>query len=279
MLLTPFLVLATAGATVDDREIQEQWLIDIADTYNQQKYTAQINVDHIDWWGNYGQVVEVRLGKDSEGNTVLEGVLNPNHYLIELNKDGQKLFMSVEITPNFQGQGKAYLTGLAVTDRPASTGTAKLIFSKQNSDCHYTSPVSFMLSFKDIEEPTEQEEHLFKKFLTIFKNENKPNLKQETFKQEDNEMSQIQLDKLEETVVNLSRQLQSAVKSIADLGEKFIGNQPDENETTKPETEVKKLREEVLVVKNKLAELSEELPPKFSVDDHSGDNAETIKFI
>jgi len=61
----------------------------------------------------------------------LEAQLKPNDRLLQLNDQGQKLFSSIEITPNFAGSGKAYLTGLGVTDEPASLGTQELYFSKQ----------------------------------------------------------------------------------------------------------------------------------------------------
>src|SRR3546814_16550343 len=40
-----------------------------------------------------------------------------------------KLFTSCEIHPDFAGEGKAYLVGLAVTDMPASLGTEPLKFA------------------------------------------------------------------------------------------------------------------------------------------------------
>jgi hypothetical protein len=46
-----------------------------------------------------------------------------------MNKAGQKLYTSIEISPNFAGTNKAYLVGLAVTDSPASLGTEMLAFA------------------------------------------------------------------------------------------------------------------------------------------------------
>lgn len=39
--------IATAGDTTDGREIQENWIQEIAETYNPQTYGARINVEHI----------------------------------------------------------------------------------------------------------------------------------------------------------------------------------------------------------------------------------------
>lgn len=131
-LLTDFQVIGTAGETVDGRTIEEQWLKDMAEDYDLDIYQAQINADHERWYGNFGQVHEVRLGKNKEGATTLEARLHPNFRLIEMNRNGQRLFTSMEITPNFRGKGKAYLTGLAVTDDPASVGTSMLKFSNSS---------------------------------------------------------------------------------------------------------------------------------------------------
>ncbi|TVT90809.1 GPO family capsid scaffolding protein [Pseudomonas sp. RGB] len=127
--------VATSGTTADGREILPQELRDIAETYKPSKYTAVIWCDHERWGGSHGTVFAVRLleeGEDLEpGQIALEAQLKPNDRLLQLNDQGQKLFSSIEITPNFAGSGKAYLTGLGVTDEPASLGTQELYFSKQ----------------------------------------------------------------------------------------------------------------------------------------------------
>ncbi|SDY50833.1 GPO family capsid scaffolding protein [Pseudomonas salomonii] len=127
--------VATSGTTADGREILPQELRDIAETYKPSRYTAVIWCDHERWSGSHGTVFAVRLveeGEDLEpGQIALEAQLKPNDRLLQLNDQGQKLFSSIEITPNFAGSGKAYLTGLGVTDEPASLGTQELYFSKQ----------------------------------------------------------------------------------------------------------------------------------------------------
>ncbi|WP_207848763.1 MULTISPECIES: GPO family capsid scaffolding protein [unclassified Pseudomonas] len=133
--------VATSGPTVDGREIVPQELRDIAETYTPAKYTAVIWCDHERWPGSHGTVFAVRLveeGEDLEpGQIALEAQLKPNDRLLYLNDQGQKLFSSIEITPNFAGSGKAYLTGLAVTDAPASLGTQELYFSNRTSRAAY----------------------------------------------------------------------------------------------------------------------------------------------
>jgi hypothetical protein len=72
----------------------------------------------------------------------LEAQLKPNDKLLCLNDQGEKLFTSIEITPNFASSGKAYLSGLAVTDSPASLGTQELYFSRKTGEpVHYAASV------------------------------------------------------------------------------------------------------------------------------------------
>ncbi|MFJ2384581.1 GPO family capsid scaffolding protein [Pseudomonas protegens] len=133
--------VATSGLTADGREIPAQDLRDIAETYKPSFYTAVIWCDHERWPGSHGTVYAVRLveeGDDLEpGEIALEAQLKPNDQLLYLNDRGQKLFSSIEITPNFRGTGKAYLTGLGVTDEPASVGTQELYFSRRSSKASY----------------------------------------------------------------------------------------------------------------------------------------------
>lgn len=51
-----------------------------------------------------------------------------------MNKVKQKIYTSIEVDPNFAKTGEAYLTGLAVTDSPASLGTEVLKFAAGNPD-------------------------------------------------------------------------------------------------------------------------------------------------
>lgn len=133
--------VATSGITADGREILPQELRDIAETYKPSKYTAVIWCEHQRSEGSFGTVYAVRLveeGDDLEqGQIALEAQLKPNDRLLYLNDQGQKLFTSVEIWPNFAGSGKSYLTGLAVTDTPSSLGTQELYFSRRTNKATY----------------------------------------------------------------------------------------------------------------------------------------------
>ncbi|WP_416146232.1 GPO family capsid scaffolding protein [Pseudomonas alloputida] len=140
-LVTSWKRVATSGPTADGREIKAQDLRDCAETYSPSKYTAVIWNDSQRDIGAHGTVYSVRLiDNDPElakGQVALEVQMKPNARLLQLNRHGDKLFSSVEITPNFAGSGRAYMTGLSVTDEPTSLGTQELFFSRKANTATY----------------------------------------------------------------------------------------------------------------------------------------------
>ncbi|MBS7559385.1 GPO family capsid scaffolding protein [Pseudomonas sp. RC4D1] len=139
--------VAVSGPTADNREITVQELRDCADSYKLSVYTAVIWSEHERWPGSHGTVYALRLVEDDPelepGQVALEAQLKPNDKLLQLNDQGEKLFTSVEITPNFANSGRYYLTGLAVTDSPASLGTQELYFSRSARKGHRYARTSY----------------------------------------------------------------------------------------------------------------------------------------
>jgi len=123
--------VATSGKTADGRNIDPQDLRDMAEAYNPDTYTAVIWFEHIRYMGNFGSVTEVKAEDIDGGKVALFAKLAPNDRLLQLNKEAQKLFTSIEIQPQFADTGKPYLRGLAVTDDPSSLGTQPLHFSRR----------------------------------------------------------------------------------------------------------------------------------------------------
>lgn len=142
-LITGWIQVATSGATIDGRTIEAQDLRDMAETYSTATYTAVIRYEHMRYYGNFGDVVALKAEDQADGKVGLFAQLRPNLRLLELNKEGQALFTSVEIQPNFANTGKAYLNAMAVTDEPASLGTQRLHFSRRNApaDNYFAAPV------------------------------------------------------------------------------------------------------------------------------------------
>ncbi len=133
-LLTDWVTLGTAGPTIDGRTISAKALEQAAANYDPDTYTAVINADHMVWFGNFGTVAALRTMQNSKDNTILQGQLAPNFRLLAMNQSKQRQFLSMELHPEFADTGEAYLTGLAITDTPASLGTSQLNFNRSDAD-------------------------------------------------------------------------------------------------------------------------------------------------
>lgn len=162
LIKTIFLCVAVAGSTADGREILEQWLIDAAATYNRKTYTARIWPEHfrsLTPGGDFkaqGDVAALKTEMVDIGGEKRLGLfaqLEPLPSLVDMVRRGEKIFTSVEITPDFAGTGKAYLTGLAVTDSPASLGTDALMFAAQRFNTHVSDELEATLELEATTEP------------------------------------------------------------------------------------------------------------------------------
>lgn len=277
-LLTEFQTIGTAGETVDGRTIEEQWLTDIAEEYDTDIYQAQINADHERWYGNFGQVHEVRLGKNKEGATTLEARLHPNFRLIEMNRNGQRLFTSMEITPNFRGKGKAYLTGLAVTDDPASIGTSMLKFS--NASVKAT-PVEVQFT-----NPGEDNESasLLRRILSAVTGNKTEFQKNEGTQPEDQQGTDMTPEQFE-ALTEQNKQIISALGTVAEHLSKQEPEAPADDPDTDNGEAGTETNEEFAAVKAELDELKKEFntlknTPSGNQQDLSNDgDSEDIKFI
>lgn len=168
--------VAVSGPTADGREITVEELRDCADTYSLSRYTASIWSEHERWPGAHGTVFSVRLQDENDdpelesGQVALEVQLKPNDKLLRLNDQGEKLFSSVEITPNFANSGRFYLTGLAVTDSPASLGTQELFFSRgarKGHRYHKTSYFCSAIELSGLREGGQQQSELRRVFTAL----------------------------------------------------------------------------------------------------------------
>lgn len=133
--------VAVEGATTDGREIQRNWIQEMADQYDPNTYGARINCEHIKTFmpagdfGAYGDVLAAKAEEveiDGKTKLALFVQVQPTEGLIALNKARQKIYTSIEVMHEFADTGKAYLMGLAITDSPASLGTEALTFSAKH---------------------------------------------------------------------------------------------------------------------------------------------------
>lgn len=110
-----WVVVATEGATTDGRTIQRNWISEMAESYDPKNtYGARINLDHIKFsvylpeMANshcFGDVLAVKTEEREDGKLQLLAQLQPTDALIALNKEGQKVYTSVEIDTNFADTG------------------------------------------------------------------------------------------------------------------------------------------------------------------------------
>lgn len=215
-LTTDLVRIGRSGKTIDGREIDPQWLRDMAATYDPSVYTAMIWPDHLRVT-NFGKVLEL-AAEEADGAVTLLARLQPNaNYMLD-NRYGQHLFFSMELAQNFAGTGKTYLVGLGVTDSPASLGTDELKFSAR-----HTQPGTIFLPGETFSLPRHEEvPGWFTRFMEKFINSN-PN-------EEDEEpMDKAQFEAL-------TGKLDNMTADVAALKEKFeaLSAKPEEG-TAKPE--------------------------------------------
>jgi len=139
-----FFRVAVEGDTTDGRVIERGWIQQMAGSYNPSLYGARINLEHIRGilpdspFKAYGDVVAVKAEEvdiDGKKKLALFAQLEPTDALVSMvNNDKQKIYTSIEVSPNFAKTGGAYLVGLAVTDSPASLGTEKLSFAAKHPE-------------------------------------------------------------------------------------------------------------------------------------------------
>ena len=139
-----FFRIAVEGDATDGRVIESAWLQQMADSYNPNTYAARIWMEHIRSmlpdgpFRAYGDVTALKVDQveiNGQKKLALFAQIEPTDDLVNIvNVQKQKLYTSMELDTQFAGTGKAYLTGLGVTDSPASLGTERLAFSAKHPD-------------------------------------------------------------------------------------------------------------------------------------------------
>ncbi len=263
-LKTDFICIATSGYTVDGRQITAQELHEMADSYDPEYYTANLWPEHRRWF-NMGQVVEVKAEENEKGETELFAVIAPNQELIEQNREGQYLFTSIEIAPNFRNSGKAYLSGLGVTDSPASVGTTKLnFFNTEQKDSVFSDFIKVDFSIKEDIEEDKALRTLANAFRKLFSHsaqtaEEKPNPENNNNK-EDYSMDQKQVDQIVAAVNGLGAKIDSHFSAQPQPTEQQEPEQPKDGETVSKE-EFSKLQKEFNALSEKFNALNKEVTP------------------
>ncbi|OUY08697.1 GPO family capsid scaffolding protein [Acinetobacter populi] len=234
--------VAVAGASIDGRTIEPQWLTDMADTYSQNTYGARIWLEHLrsaspdSTFGAYGDVLALKTEEveiAGEKKLALFAQIEALPQLLEVNKKGQKIYTSIEVKPNFAGTGKTYLGGLGITDSPASIGTEKLKFSStfagikfgDGPDNLFSTPIEASIEFEE----TQANTGWFNKFKAMFSS---------NAEQTDANFSNVQqaVQMVGERQVDVEKQFASLQTAHNDLVENFKSLKTD-YETVKQKLE------------------------------------------
>lgn len=252
-----WVVVATEGATTDGRTIQRNWIAEMAESYDPKNtYGARINLDHIKFslympeLANshcFGDVLAVKAEEREDGKLQLLAQLQPTDALIALNKDGQKVYTSVEIDTNFADSGKAYLVGLAVTDNPASLGTEMLSFShnglnarKAKADNLFTAAIETELEFA---EETEKAPSVLERIKALFAKKEKTDDERFADQEQAIELLALRTKEQQENLTALSEQLAQRETELSEMkaeNEKILAQfaelekQPAQNYTPRP---------------------------------------------
>ncbi|WP_392551227.1 GPO family capsid scaffolding protein [Orbus wheelerorum] len=205
--------IAQEGKTIDGRDIKREWIESAANTYSVELYAAMIWCEHEDpewrqWCTNFGMVEEVKT-EEKNGKLRLMARLRANQFLQELNKAEQKVFTSIELMSDFPEEGQHYLSGLALTDQPASTGLTRLAFSKEGKPQRLISmPILFSVEQKQAK----------KSFFNRFK------FTQTTETEEKPTMTQEEIDALVAELEAAKAKIAELQTTIEDLNTKLSAN-------------------------------------------------------
>ena len=254
--------IAVAGDTTDGREIQAEWIIQMADNYDPNTYGARINMEHFrsvfpdGVFGAYGDVLALKTEKvdiNGEEKDALFAQIEPTQSLIELNKKKQKVYTSIEVDDNFANKGSAYLVGLAVTDSPASLGTEMLQFAagakvnpfsdkKQKPENLFTAAQEVSLEFEEVKEQQSYSAGLLDKVKKLFS------------KQEQNDKKSAEsFSEQEQAIVEIATETANQGKAVSKI----------ENDFKTLNTAHEQLQNDFTELKNKLnGEPNDEPRPK-----------------
>ncbi|WP_304349747.1 GPO family capsid scaffolding protein [Comamonas testosteroni] len=248
-----FTRVAVEGATVDGRTIQRVWLTQAAKNYDPEVKGARIWVEHMrSIWSDspfsaQGDVValkaeEIKTGKLA-GKMALYAAIKPLPDLVEMNKKGKKVYSSIEVEPKFADTGEAYLTGLAVTDDPASLGVEMLKFSAKRDESKFSSePLETTLEFSAEDDDDDDDDDsartesagLLSKLLGKFRRINGRQSDAEKFNAEAAEVLGVMgetIEQLQETVATQAKQLAKYRKQLDNQQQEFTAFRRQMDET------------------------------------------------
>lgn len=257
-----------AGPTVDGRDIPQKVIDDIAETYNPTNYAARINDDHYDSGWKGGTVLSVEKRDDE-----LWAEIKPNSHLLRNIENGQLLHTSCEYQEDFANSGKAYLTGLAFTDKPASLGTTQVHLSaKRNAKNVFLVCTGQTVNYNalHVSQPdlSDEDTSLFQKFKSWLKGENVPEQLSHTEEEDDmNKETEELLQQQIEQNTKLSDQLGQLVQTLSAKEQPVEPEVKDEPQKSELEEKVEKLSTQLGELTTKLSSITDEQARKLAGQD------------
>lgn len=222
-----------AGPTIDGRNIEQKIIDDIAETYNPKLYNARINEDHWQYGPKLGDVLSVEKRDDE-----LWAVLKPNSRLLSNIERDQLLHTSCEFYPDFASSGRAYLSGLAMTDEPASLGTTQVHLSANSDKCKgqesLSSGATVSLEMLSGKEHNDQEiKTLLSKIFSLFSGNQPASLSKKEDEEEEAEMSK----ELEALLTKNTEQNEAVATVLSSLADAVTKLSAGKEETSSSEEE------------------------------------------
>ncbi|WP_182033036.1 GPO family capsid scaffolding protein [Vibrio diabolicus] len=252
----PICVL-TAGPTIDGRDIPQQVIDDIAETYDPKKYTARINDNHSEWSWKGGSV----LSAEARGSELWVEI-KPNSHLLRNIENGQLLHTSCEYLEDFAKTGKSYLTGLAFTDEPASLGTTQVHLStKAKEDGKKLVSSGQMLNLESLSTDPEQEREQSWLVRQLHSLLNRNSADEQLSQQEDETEMSKETEELLKQSIEQNKELNSQLGQLVTC---LSAQSPQENEeegsdNTDDNGEVTELKGQVETLSTQVGELKDEL--------------------
>ncbi|WP_421865087.1 GPO family capsid scaffolding protein [Motiliproteus sp.] len=227
MLKSKFFRIAVAGATTDGRNIEPEWLEQMAANFNLDKFAPRVFCEHIRGYqpegpfGAYGDIVGLKAEEaeiDGENRMALFAEISPTPELVVLNKKRQKMYTSMEIGFD-DDKDQVFLAGLGITDSPASFGTEMLQFSanakvnpfserKQNPNNLFSESVEVELEFTEVPDPADDSPGLLDRVKAIFSKQKRANDK-------DHSQFSSAIEEIATEVVTQTQQINERIDAIA----------------------------------------------------------------
>lgn len=245
-LISNFIRVGVEGDTIDGRIITRQQIEEAAEAYNPKRYGARIWPEHFRGlipdgpFDPLGDVMEAKAEEvtdvpELKGKLAMYVKVSPSSELVRLNRAGKKVYTSMELMSNYAKSGKHYLTGLAVTDEPASQGTEMMAFSVGGHDVFAGASHEVTFDFVDDEESTDEsgegKPNLYTKVKELLKGKSKTDAAQFS----DINQSVELVAESQQSVIEANAELQSSLEQTT---EQYTALQTSHDELKKDFTEL-----------------------------------------